>query len=53
MPVIYERRTYSVTVGQMAEVVRLYASEGWPALQAGGFADKLVGYFVSDTGERR
>jgi hypothetical protein len=51
MPVIYERRTYSVTVGQMAEVVRLYASEGWPALQAGGFADKLVGYFVSDTGE--
>ncbi len=51
MPTIYERRTYSVTVGQMAEVIRLYTTEGWPALQQGGFADKLVGYFVSDTGE--
>ncbi len=51
MPVIYEKRCYSVTVGQMAEVVRLYSSQGWPALQAGGFADKLIGYFVSDTGE--
>jgi NIPSNAP len=51
MPAIYEKRTYSITVGQMAEVVRLYSTLGWPALQAGGFASKLVGYFVSDTGE--
>ena len=51
MPVIYEKRTYSVTVGQMAEVVRLYSTQGWPALQAGGFDKKLVGYFISDTGE--
>jgi NIPSNAP len=48
---IYEKRTYSVTVGQMAEVTRLYISEGFPAMQAGGFDQKLVGYFVSDTGE--
>ena len=51
MPTIYEKRTYSVTVGQMAEVIRLYTTLGWPALQAGGFANKLIGYFVSDTGE--
>ncbi|MBL8324187.1 MAG: NIPSNAP family protein [Rubrivivax sp.] len=51
MPVIYEKRTYSVTVGQMSEVVRLYGSQGYPALEAGGFAKKLVGYFISDTGE--
>lgn len=51
MPTIYEKRTYSVTVGQMAEVIRLYSTEGWPALHRGGFGDKLIGYFVSDTGE--
>jgi hypothetical protein len=51
MPVIYEKRSYSITVGQMAEVVRLYTTLGYPALQAGGFTKKLVGYFVSDTGE--
>jgi hypothetical protein len=51
MPRIYEKRTYSVTVGQMPEVMRLYASQGWPALEAGGFAANLIGYFTSDTGE--
>ncbi len=51
MPTIYEKRTYSVTVGQMSEVLRLYKTQGWPALEAGGFAKKCVGYFVSDTGE--
>jgi hypothetical protein len=51
MPTIYEQRTYSVVVGQMAEVVRLYSTLGWPALQAGGFSNNLVGYFLSDTGE--
>jgi len=51
MPTIYEKRTYSVTVGQMSEVLRLYTNEGWPALQAGGFAKHLIGYFTSDTGE--
>ena len=51
MPVIYEQRTYSVTVGKMSEVIRLYQSLGWPALDAGGFSKHLIGYFVSDTGE--
>ena len=51
MPAIYEKRTYSVTVGQMAEVIRLYSTLGWPALQAGGFSKNLIGYFISDTGE--
>lgn len=51
MPIVYEKRTYSVTVGQMAEVIRLYSTLGWPALERGGFGAKLVGYFVSDTGE--
>jgi hypothetical protein len=51
MPTVYEKRSYSVTVGQMPEVIRLYSELGWPALQAGGFASHLVGYFTSDTGE--
>lgn len=51
MPTIYEKRTYSVTVGQMPEVVRLYSTLGWPALEAGGYARNLIGYFISDTGE--
>jgi len=51
MPTVYEKRSYNVTVGQMSEVIRLYSELGWPALQAGGFARHLVGYFTSDTGE--
>ena len=51
MPTIYEKRTYSVTVGQMSEVIRLYSTLGYPALEAGGFSKKLIGYFTSDTGE--
>ena len=51
MPTIYEKRTYSVRVGQMAEIKRLYTTEGWPALEAGGFGSKLIGYFTSDTGD--
>ena len=51
IPTLYEKRTYSITVGQMPEVIRLYGTLGWPALEAGGFAKKCVGYFVSDTGE--
>ncbi len=51
MPTIYEKRTYSITVGKMAEVVNLYSTLGWPALEAGGFSKNLIGYFTSDTGE--
>jgi len=46
---LYELRTYSIVVGKMAEVLKLYESEGWPALQK--HADgKLVGYFTGDVG---
>jgi hypothetical protein len=51
MTTVYEKRTYSATVGKMPEVVRLYSTLGWPALQAGGFDKNLIGYFTSDTGE--
>ncbi len=51
MPVIYEKRTYSVQVGQMPELVRIYSTHAWPALDAGGFGKNLIGYFISDTGE--
>lgn len=47
---LYEERRYSVRVGEMPQVLKLYRDEGWPALEAGGFDAKLVGYFVSDTG---
>ena len=51
MTIVYEKRTYSVKVGEMQEVKRLYSTEGWPALSAGGFDQKLIGYFTSDTGD--
>ncbi len=47
---LYERRTYTLQVGKMPEAIRLYQSEGWPALEKGGFADKNCGYFISDVG---
>ena len=47
---LYEMRTYAVYVGRMAEVVKHYGDEGWPALEKGGYSDKLVGYFMSDVG---
>ena len=47
---IYEKRTYDITVGKMSEVISLYRDLGYPALEAGGFHENLVGYFISDTG---
>lgn len=47
---IYEKRTYSVIVGQMQELIRVYTELGYPMFEAGGFSQKLVGYFISDTG---
>ncbi len=47
---IYELRTYQVVVGQMKNALALYGELGYPALQKGGFDQKLVGYFTSDTG---
>lgn len=49
MPV-YEKRTYTVIVGKMPEVIEHYTKAGWPRLEAGGYSEKLVGYFKSDTG---
>ena len=45
---LYELRTYSVVVGKMQEVLSLYETEGWPALQP--HKDKLVAYFTGDVG---
>ncbi len=47
---LYELRTYTLHVGKMAEVVKLYQEFGFPALQKAGNDKKLVGYFQSDTG---
>ena len=33
--------------GKMGEVMKLYKEEAWPAMQAGNFSAKLVGYFVT------
>ncbi len=48
---LYELRTYSIQVGKLAEVVEHYRELGWPAMEKGGHAAKLVGYFIADTGE--
>ena len=47
---LYEKRTYSIRVGQMTEILKLYTEEGYPVLEEEGFSKNLVGYFVSDTG---
>jgi hypothetical protein len=47
---LYELRTYTLFVGKMAEVVRLYSEFGCPALQQAGQDKKLIGYFQSDVG---
>ena len=47
---LYELRTYTLYVGKLPEAVALYGEAGWAALEAGGFAAKLVGYFTSDAG---
>ena len=48
---LYELRTYTVTVGKLAEVIEHYQALGWPAMEKGGHAKKLVGYFTADTGD--
>lgn len=47
---VYEKRTYSIRVGQMSEVIRLYSNEGWPVFESLGSGKNLVGYFISDSG---
>ena len=45
---LYEQRTYTIYVGHMNDVIGLYTSAGWPALEK--YKDKLVGYFTGDIG---
>jgi NIPSNAP len=47
---VYEMRTYTLHVGKMGEAVKLYSEFGYPALEKGGQAKKLIGYFQADTG---
>ncbi|MGI9413720.1 MAG: NIPSNAP family protein [Hyphomicrobiales bacterium] len=47
---LYELRTYTLYVGKLAEAVQYYQDLGWPALEKGGYDEKLIGYFTSDTG---
>jgi hypothetical protein len=47
---LFELRTYQLYVGKLGDAIKLYRELGWPALEAGGFDKKLVGYFVADVG---
>ncbi len=47
---VYELRTYTLYVGKMAEATEYYTTIGYPALEKGGHAKKLVGYFQADVG---
>ena len=47
---IYEMRTYTLYVGKMGEVVKLYTEFGYPALKKAGHDKKLLDYFQADTG---
>ena len=45
---IYEMRTYQAIVGKMGEIVELYKTLGYPAIER--HPKKLVGYFIGDIG---
>ena len=45
---IYEMRTYQAIVGKMGEIVELYKTLGYPAIER--HPKKLVGYFIGDVG---
>ncbi len=47
---LYELRTYTLYVGKLDEAVKHYQELGWPAMQKGGYDQKLVGYFTPDVG---
>lgn len=47
---VYELRTYNLKVGALGPVMALYKDKGWPALESGGFNNKVMGYFTSDVG---
>src|SRR5437773_1532661 len=41
---------HTLHVDKMGEAVKLYTELGYPALEKGGQAKKLIGYFQADTG---
>jgi hypothetical protein len=45
---IYEMRTYQAIVGKMGEIVELYKTLGYHAIER--HTKKLVGYFIGDIG---
>lgn len=48
--ILYEMRTYTLQVGKMAEVTKLYQDIGMPLLVKRGWDRQLIGFFQADTG---
>ena len=46
----YELRTYTLQVGKMGELVKLYQEVGMPILTKRGYDKQLIGFFQADTG---
>jgi hypothetical protein len=47
---LYELRTYTLQVGKMAELAKLYQEIGMPLLTKRGYDKQLIGFFQADTG---
>ena len=47
---LYEMRTYTLQVGKMAEVTKLYQDIGMPLLVKRDWDRQLIGFFQADTG---
>jgi hypothetical protein len=47
---LYELRTYTLQVGKMSELAKLYQEVGMPILTKRGYDKQLVGFFQADTG---
>jgi len=47
---LYEIRTYTLQVGKMAELTKLYQDIGMPLLEKHGWDQQLIGFFQADTG---
>ena len=47
---LYEMRKYTIHDGKLDEVVELYKSQGWPALEKEGLGGRPIGCFITDAG---
>ena len=47
---LYELRTYTLQVGKMGELAKLYQEVGMPILTKRGYDKQLIGFFQADTG---